>query len=59
MRPDPKVGWHIYWMIPAYFCYEAYERTVTYAGIAYRKIKAKIQETPDIKRAKELAGIDK
>jgi len=53
---DPKVGYHIYWMIPAYYAMEFYDYIKE--SIRRRRVR-KILKNPEIAKLSELAGIRK
>ena len=55
MSKDPKFGWHVIWVIPAIWCFLAYQFMYDYFA---RRKEAKFIATlpPELKRLRTLAG---
>jgi hypothetical protein len=58
MRPDPKFGWHIYWIMPVVYIGSLIGALVDwYKEYKHRKHIAAIMKDPEIAKIVNLAGI--
>jgi hypothetical protein len=55
MSKDPKFGWHVIWVIPAIWCFLAYQFMYDYFA---RRKEAKFIANlpPELKRLRTLSG---
>jgi len=59
MAPDPKFGWHIYWIAPLLYIGDLVGRPIAYfQKRKQRKHMEKIMKDPEIAELARLAGLD-
>lgn len=57
MKPDPKFGWHVLWLVPLLMVGAAYGKVRRFfCGLKQKKIKA--SWSTETKRIRTLAGLD-
>lgn len=60
MKPDPKFGWHIIWLVPLVVAVAGYQQIAAHINNRRhnKKMNKILRESPEIKDPFDLAGIN-